>query len=118
MVQIDHLSVAIEAGFAVKESEAVCPVSKLCCMRAYSRATATCATRFLDHLIRQAPFDLESVQVDGGSESAAEFETACGRRGIELFALPPEAPSIAAAWSAPAPPAASGARTSGAHAGA
>ena len=98
MVQIDHLSVAIEAGFAVKESEAVCPVSKLCCMR----ATATCASKLLDHLIRQAPFDLESVQVDGGSESAAEFETACQRRGIELFVLPPRSAPIAmAAWSAP-----------------
>ena len=62
------------------------------CMRAYLRATATCATRFLDHLIRQAPFDLESVQVDGGSESAAEFETACQRRGIALFVLPPRSP--------------------------
>ncbi len=93
MVQIDHLSVAIEAGFAVKESEAVCPVSKLCYMRAYSRATATCATRFLDHLIRQAPFNLESVQVDGGSEFMAEFETACRQRGIELFVLPPRSPN-------------------------
>ena len=61
MVQIDHLSVAIEAGFAVKESEAVCPVSKLCCMRACSRTTVTCASAFLDHLIRQAPFPVESV---------------------------------------------------------
>ncbi len=92
MVQIDHTGVAIDAGFAVKESEAVCPVSKLCCMRAYSRATAACASTFLDRLIRQAPFDIESVQVDGGSESAAEFETACQRRGIELFVLPPRSP--------------------------
>ncbi len=92
MVQIDHTGVAIEAGFAVKESEAVCPVSKLCCMRAYSRATAACASTFLDHLIRQAPFDIESVQVDGGSEFMAEFETACQQRGIALFVLPPRSP--------------------------
>ena len=92
MVQIDHTGVAIEAGFAVKESEAVCLVSKLCYMRAYSRATAACASKFLDHLIRQAPFDIESVQVDGGSEFMAEFETARRRRGIALFALPPRSP--------------------------
>ncbi len=92
MVQIDHMSVAIEAGFAVKEFKAVCPVSKLCYMRAYSRATAACASTFLDHLIRQAPFDIESVQVDGGSEFMAEFETACQRRGIALFVLPPRSP--------------------------
>ena len=52
-------------------------VSKLCCMRAYSRATATYASKLLGHLIRQAPFVIESVQVDGGSESVAEFEIAC-----------------------------------------
>ena len=92
MVQIDHMSVAIEAGFCVKEFKAVCPVSKLCYMRAYSRATAACASKFLDHLIRQAPFDIESVQVDGGSEFMAEFETACQRRGIALFVLPPRSP--------------------------
>ena len=92
MVQIDHTGVSIEAGFCVKEFKAVCPVSKLCYMRAYSRATAACASKFLDHLIRQAPFDIESVQVDGGSEFMAEFETACQRRGIELFVLPPRSP--------------------------
>ncbi len=92
MVQIDHTGVAIEAGFCVKEFKAVCPVSKLCCMRAYSRATAACASTFLDRLIRQAPFDIESVQVDGGSEFMAEFETACQRRGIALFVLPPRSP--------------------------
>ncbi len=37
MVQIDRTGAAIEAGFSVKESEAVCPVSKLCCVRACSR---------------------------------------------------------------------------------
>ncbi len=74
MVQIDHLSAAIDTGFAVKEFKAMCPVSKLCCMRACSRAIATCASAFLDRLIRQAPFDIESVQVDGGSEFMAEFD--------------------------------------------
>ncbi len=58
----------------------------------HARATATCASKFLDHLIRQAPFDIESVQVDGGSEFMAEFETACRRRGIALFVLPPRSP--------------------------
>jgi len=77
MVRIDHMSGAIDTGFAVKEAEAVCPVSKLCRMRAYSRATATCASTFLDRLSRQAPFAVESVQVNGGSESVAGFERRC-----------------------------------------
>ncbi len=42
--------------------------------------------------MRQVPFEIESVQVDGGSESVVEFETACQRRGIALFVLPPKSP--------------------------
>src|SRR5208282_905688 len=30
-----------------------------------------------------------AVQVDGGSEFAAEFEQACQQRGLPLFVLPP-----------------------------
>ncbi len=37
MVQIDHMSVAIEAGFSVKESEAVCP-ARSCAACAPARA--------------------------------------------------------------------------------
>ncbi len=80
MVQIDHMSVAIEAGFAVKESEAVCPVSKPCCMRACMRATATCTSKLLDRPVCQAPFVLppKSPKYNGCVERAnaelAKFE--------------------------------------------
>jgi len=49
MGRIDHLSVAIDAGFAVKESEVVCPVSKLCRMRAHSRAADVELAKFELH---------------------------------------------------------------------
>ncbi len=62
------------------------------CLAANRNETVRVQMVQIDHLIRQAPFPVESVQVAGGSESAAEFETACRRRGIALFALPPKSP--------------------------
>ncbi len=67
MVQIDRLSVSIEAGFAVKESEAVCPVSKLCYMRAYSRANA--AGRYEFHQFYAGELSVGALNVE-----LAEFE--------------------------------------------
>ena len=34
------------------------------------------------------------MQVDGGSEFAAEFEQACQQRGLRLFVLPPRSPKL------------------------
>ena len=38
------------------------------------------------------PFPVTGVQVDGGSEFMAAFETACAAKGLELFVLPPRSP--------------------------
>ena len=38
------------------------------------------------------PFPIRALQVDSGSEFAAEFEAACQRRGLRLFVLPPRSP--------------------------
>ena len=35
------------------------------------------------------PYKILSIQVDGGSEFMADFETACERRHIPLIVLPP-----------------------------
>lgn len=40
------------------------------------------------------PFPVRAVQVDGGSEFHAEFETECQRRRIRLFALSPRSPKL------------------------
>jgi hypothetical protein len=40
------------------------------------------------------PFPIRAVQVDGGSEFAAEFEQACQQRGLRLFVLPPRSPKL------------------------
>ena len=60
----------------------------------YQRATATNAARFLDVLEQRMPFRVKAIQVDGGSEFEAIFETECQRRGIKLFVLPPCSPKL------------------------
>jgi putative transposase len=40
------------------------------------------------------PFPIAALQVDGGSEFAAEFETACQQRNLPLFVLPPRSPKL------------------------
>ncbi len=58
------------------------------------RATSLAAAHFLDLLIERMPFPIAAVQVDGGSEFAAEFELACRQRGLPLFVLPPRSPKL------------------------
>lgn len=92
LVQIDHMTVRFPDGREIKEFKAICPVSKQLVTRAYSRATAHNAQRFLEHLQSELPVPLVSIQVDGGSEFMAEFEAACQVSDIPLYVLPPRRP--------------------------
>ncbi len=92
-VQIDHLSVSLD-GVQLQEFRAVSPVGKHRVTRLYSRATARNARRFLQVVIQDLPFPLHSVQVDGGSEFMAEFESACQPLDIPPFVLPPRRPQF------------------------
>jgi putative transposase len=40
------------------------------------------------------PFQVTALQVDGGSEFMADFETACQNRQLPLFVLPPKSPKL------------------------
>ena len=40
------------------------------------------------------PFAVSALQVDGGSEFMAVFETACQAKGLALFVLPPKSPKL------------------------
>ena len=90
-VQVDTMTVNFP-GFTVKEFKAVCPVTGFAVMRAYSRATARNAKRFLEVLRQETPFEIASIQVDGGSEFMREFEDACADLAIPLHVLPPRSP--------------------------
>jgi putative transposase len=56
--------------------------------------TAGTAKDFLLELQQRSPFPIRAIQVDGGSEFMAEFETACAAQGIALFVLPPRSPKL------------------------
>ena len=45
---------------------------------------------FLGKVVKEMPFKVKAVQVDGGSEFKAE----CEARGIDLWILPPKSPKL------------------------
>ena len=92
LVQIDPMNVSPLPGVRFKEFKAICPISKQMVVRCYSRATARNATRFLQAVLKEMPFPVTSLQVDGGSEFMAEFETACQNLDLPLHVLPPRRP--------------------------
>jgi len=94
IVEIDTLDVRPLPGMLLKHFTAHDVISKWNVLSVYSRATATTATHFLDILKERMPFPVKAIQVDGGSEYAAIFETDCQRRGIRLFVLPPRSPKL------------------------
>ncbi len=91
-VQVDHMTVT-KNGITCKHFQAWDRRSKFIHAQIYSNAKASSAKRFLMELIREAPFKILSVQVDGGSEFMAEFETACKDLEIPLEVLPPCKPA-------------------------
>ena len=76
IVQLDPLTVSPHPGRpAIKQFTAHDPVAKWTCVQAWRHATAHNAERFLDKLQADMPFPIEAIQVDGGSEFKADFET-------------------------------------------
>ncbi len=69
-------------------------VSRWDVVQAHTHATAAIATEFLETLEQPRPFPIRALQVDRGSEFAAEFEQACQQRGLRLSVLPPRSPKL------------------------
>ena len=90
-VQIDHMTVT-KNGITFKHFQAWDRKSKYIEAAVYSHAKSSSAKRFLLDIVKQAPFGIESIQVDGGSEFMAEFEDACAQLKIPLIVLPPKKP--------------------------
>ena len=88
-VQIDHMTVT-KNGITFKHFQAWDRKSKYIEAAVYSHAKSSSAKRFLLDIVKQAPFGIESIQVDGGSEFMAEFEDACAQLKIPLIVLPPK----------------------------
>jgi transposase InsO family protein len=94
IVQVDTVHIGLAPGKTIRHFTGYCPVAKWTVGKAYNRATAASATLFLDKLRQDLPFKLEGIQVDGGSEFIADFETACQARNIKLYVLPPRRPQL------------------------
>jgi len=94
LVQVDTLDVRPIPGVVFKQFTARDVVSRWDVIQAHTRATAQAATEFLDTLQLRMPFPIRALQVDGGSEFAAQFEQACQQRGLHLFILPPRSPKL------------------------
>ena len=90
-VQIDHMTVT-KNGITVKHFQAWDRVSKYIHANVYTQAKSSSAKRFLLDLLEKSPFKILSIQVDGGSEFRADFETACADLHIPLLVLPPRKP--------------------------
>jgi putative transposase len=94
LVEVDTMEVRPVPGMVFKQFTARDLVSRWDVLQAHSRATAVSARDFLDTLQHRMPFPIRALQVDGGSEFAAEFEQACQQRGLRLFVLPPRSPKL------------------------
>jgi transposase InsO family protein len=94
LVQLDTVFITLAPGKAIKHFTAYDPKAKWTVGQAFNRATAQSAARFLDKLVRDMPFPVKAIQVDGGSEFMAEFEEACQVRNIKLYVLPPKSPQM------------------------
>jgi putative transposase len=94
LVEIDTKEIRMRRGVILKHFSARDVVSRWDVVEAHHRATSLAAARFLDTLLERLPFPVRALQVDGGSEFAAEFEQACQQRDLPLFVLPPKSPKL------------------------
>jgi len=94
LVQLDTKEVRPARGVVLKHFSARDMVSRWDVVEVHERATSLAAAHFLDTLVNRMPFPIAAVQVDGGSEFAAEFELACQQRNLPLFVLPPRSPRL------------------------
>ncbi len=94
IVQVDTLDLRPLPGVTLKHFTARDVVSRWDVLEVHTRATAKAAASFLDAIEARTPFPVRAIQVDGGSEFQADFETECQRRRIRLFVLPPRSPKL------------------------
>lgn len=77
LLEIDTKEIRMRGGVILKHFSARDAISRWDVVEVHRRATSLAAARFLETLLDRLPFPVRAVQVDGGSEFAAEFERAC-----------------------------------------
>ena len=94
LVEIDTKEIRMRHGVIRKHFSARDVISRWDVVEVHARATSLAAAHFLDTLLERMPFRVKALQVDGGSEFAAEFEQACQQKDLPLFVLPPKSPKL------------------------
>jgi transposase InsO family protein len=94
LVALDTKQIRPARGVLLHHFSARDVVSRWDVLQVHAKATALDAAQFLDALLARMPFPVAALQVDGGSEFAAEFEQACQERKLPLFVLPPRSPKL------------------------
>jgi putative transposase len=94
LMQVDTKEIRMRGGVSLKHFSARDAVSRWDVVEVHRRATSLAAARFLDSLLEGIPFPIRALQVDGGSEFAAEFEQACQQKNLLLLVLPPKSPKL------------------------
>ncbi|MCA1674348.1 MAG: integrase core domain-containing protein [Actinobacteria bacterium] len=94
LVEVDTMHLTPLPGVERRQFTAVDVVSRYSVVGVRTWATAGTATAFLTELLARMPVPIQALQVDGGSEFMAAFETACQERDIALYALPPRSPKL------------------------
>lgn len=88
------MSLDLGQGRTVKHFDAYDVFAKWTVAKPYARATAANAADFLDKVTAEMPWPIKAVQIDGGAEFMAEFETACRDKNLPLYVLPPRSPKL------------------------
>ena len=94
LVEVDTKDIRMRRRVILKHFSARDVVWRWDVVEVHHRATSLAAARFLDTLLDRVPFPVKALQVDGGSEFAAEFEAACQQKKLPLFVLPPKSPKL------------------------
>ena len=94
VIQIDTLTLNLAPGRTVKHFDAYDVFAKWTVAKPYAQATAANAADFLQKVTAEMPWPIKAIQIDGGSEFMAEFETACRDKNLPLYVLPPRSPKL------------------------
>jgi transposase InsO family protein len=94
LVQVDTLDVEVTPGARFKHLSLVDVLSRWHAAEIRRGASAKTTRESLDAMRTRLPFALTAIQIDGGSEFRAQFETYCQDEDLKLFTLPPRSPKL------------------------
>jgi putative transposase len=98
LVEVDTKEIRMRYGLVLKHFSARDVVSRWDVLEVHRRATSLAAARFLDTLLDRLPFPVKALQVDGGSEFAAELKTLASKRTCHCSCCPQNHQSSMVTW--------------------